>query len=510
VKAHRSRCAVAGLLLALLAGACGSNIPPTDTATADGGVGGATVANGGTGGGATAASESGSGAVPGSGSGPAVATGIRAATNSGDGVAAGGPGAAVPAAGRTPGAPTATPAAAAAGTSASAKREIQIGLPDPQGGPNTVGVKGVGTGAIAFTGRAEYEVLVDDLNARGGINGAKVVPVWYPIDPTAPASTQEQATCTLLTQDHHVFAAVVPQTHSPQILACFEKAGVVTIQHPGYTTGDDVVFAQNRHYLTGGNVNLTRVATVEIDALVAQGFLDKSSKIGLVRWDTPAHTRAANNALKPALARHGLKLTEEVATSPTYSVADAGVAARENQNAVLRMRTAGVDRVLFLGIGGSPGFFFVTAAQSQGYYPRYGLSSNDMPDSLRQQADPRAFEGAVGVGWWPLADVSAGEQPPLSADGARCKALLESKGQRAALDGCDTINVFAKAATAAGGSLNRDTFMTALEGLGEWEPATMLRVHYGKDRHDGVSMARYLKFVDACTCMRYTSPAFPI
>ena len=44
------------------------------------------------------------------------------------------------------------------------------------------------------------------MNAKGGINGRKIVPVFEPIDPigTTPAATA----CTALTEDDKVFAAI--------------------------------------------------------------------------------------------------------------------------------------------------------------------------------------------------------------------------------------------------------------------------------------------------------------
>ena len=51
-----------------------------------------------------------------------------------------------------------------------------------------------------------YTALIDQINAKGGINGRKIVPVFEPIDPigTAPAATA----CTALTEDDKVFAAI--------------------------------------------------------------------------------------------------------------------------------------------------------------------------------------------------------------------------------------------------------------------------------------------------------------
>lgn len=51
-----------------------------------------------------------------------------------------------------------------------------------------------------------YTALINQINAKGGINGRKIVPVFEPVDPigTTPAATA----CTALTEDDKVFAVI--------------------------------------------------------------------------------------------------------------------------------------------------------------------------------------------------------------------------------------------------------------------------------------------------------------
>ena len=51
-----------------------------------------------------------------------------------------------------------------------------------------------------------YTALIDQINAKGGINGRKIVPVFEPINPIGTASAAN--TCTALTQDDKVFAVI--------------------------------------------------------------------------------------------------------------------------------------------------------------------------------------------------------------------------------------------------------------------------------------------------------------
>src|SRR6516165_2818396 len=51
-----------------------------------------------------------------------------------------------------------------------------------------------------------FQIFVDDINAKGGINGRKIVPVYKTYCPIN--NTTELTACTSLTEDDHVFAAI--------------------------------------------------------------------------------------------------------------------------------------------------------------------------------------------------------------------------------------------------------------------------------------------------------------
>jgi hypothetical protein len=187
---------------------------------------------------------------------------------------------------------------------------------------------------------------------------------------------------------------------------------------------------------------------------------------------------------------------------------DAGATASENQSAVLKFNTSGVNRVLFLGIGGSPGFFFLKAAEAQAYYPRYGLTSNDLPESLRVQATTQSFQGAMGVGWWPEGDVTGGK--PTTAAAKQCEKLTGGTGDGPAYKACDALDIFVRAATAGGAALSAASVMRGLETLPVITPASMLRLQYGPGRHDGVAGARHFAYVNSCSCLRYSSSQYAL
>src|SRR5439155_9950343 len=90
--------------------------------------------------------------------------------------------------------------------------------------------------------------------------------------------------------------------------------------------------------------------------------------------------------------------------------ADAPATLAQMALAVLRFRLAGVDRVLALDDGVATALF-MRAAEALRYRPRYGLNSTMAPAALEAEVPRAQLEGAFGIGFAPLLDVSAGHEP---------------------------------------------------------------------------------------------------
>src|SRR5437763_937118 len=57
--------------------------------------------------------------------------------------------------------------------------------------------------------KANDQIVIDDINAHGGVAGRKIVPIFHGLDATSTNTldSQYQAACDDLTQYHKVFAA---------------------------------------------------------------------------------------------------------------------------------------------------------------------------------------------------------------------------------------------------------------------------------------------------------------
>jgi ABC-type branched-subunit amino acid transport system substrate-binding protein len=373
------------------------------------------------------------------------------------------------------------------------------------------GLDGVG-GATDPAGdsKTQWRALLDHANKQGGMLGHTLVPVFYEYDSlNQDRATADQALCAALTEDDHVFAMVIPRNHTDTLNKCLAKAGVVILRQSVSLTDDAVTFDKYPLYATTGALNLTRLSTAYVDGGVRAGYFAKGVKIGLVAWDKSDYDRATASALKPALARHGLKLTAEAAVAPTYDTADAGAAARDAQAAVLRFSTLGVDHVLFLGIAGNPSLFFIEAAQNEGYYPQYLLSSADFPNLLLPNISAESAANVWGVGWNPYLDLLE-TNLPLNEAGQRCKKVLAAYGQPPKLDACDSVSVLVAGIAAGGAPVSGPSFMSGLQRLGAVRPAQAFALRYGPKRNDGVAEVRPFRYLTSCSCIRYSKAGFAI
>jgi hypothetical protein len=226
--------------------------------------------------------------------------------------------------------------------------------------------------------------------------------------------------------------------------------------------------------------------------------------------DVPDDIAAVNQGLRPALARLGLKLDATFA-SPTDASAQPAY-----KNAVLRFRADGITHVLFTSAS-SP-FQFMADAESQQYYPRYGLGSKNSPSTLQGISSASAQHGAMGIGWQPMNDVDAAHDPgTISARQALCLKLQKDAGQNTSARAtavfglwyCDNLFLLRDALLHAP-SFSPAGFRQGAESLTSFEVASTFRSILGPNRlHDGASAYRVFAFKDACSCYQYVSPVRP-
>jgi hypothetical protein len=371
------------------------------------------------------------------------------------------------------------------------------------------GGKGTSTDQVPST-----KAVVDYINTHGGIAGRQIVPVFYSIDVTSGTFAEEaQAACTSLAEDNKVFVALSITDGIPEP-ACYASHGVPYFDQRRFLQSEsDLAHYPDTFYLVGRLLTGERWARAWIDSLASQHFFD-GAKLGIMRYDGADWNRFMDQVVRPSLASHGVQIAdEESAPAPDSAAGVSGLAAPIG-NAILRFRTTGVNRVIFIEAGGALPFLFMPAAESQGFTPRYGLNSENALYFLQGNDPASQLHGSIGMGWYPSDDTNGAARTGTPPEGV-CLQLMHQVGYTDSdlpetMGYCDTLFMLKRALDAAP-SPTVVGLRTAIEQLGGgYVPASTFSARFGPDRHQQAASAQTLAFDDSCGCFRYTGGTVPI
>jgi hypothetical protein len=269
-------------------------------------------------------------------------------------------------------------------------------------------------------------------------------------------------------------------------------------------------------------MNLTRMGQLFPGALAEQSYLTKH--IGVIAYDLPAHRNIVDKILVPGIEAQGGKVTDRVFTKVDY-----GDLGSQTANAVLAFRQHGVDRVVFFAPGGGAPLLFAKQADSQGYYPRLGVSTLDCPGPCMTPGGGgldipvKSVQGAVGFGYTPAYDT--GGYDPYAKPSSLMTACWHTANGRlgthmpkdggAAIDFslrvCDMVRFVVQAlAPATGAPLERQGVGALVERVGSgFQSIWVNGTQFGARHHDGANRYALLGFVSDCGdgkgCWRYRS-----
>jgi hypothetical protein len=386
---------------------------------------------------------------------------------------------------------------------------VELGTYYLNGGNAALAAAGFG-GLVIPDNKPVFDAFVKHLNAHGGLAGRRVVPVYYEYNTGQDPRTQDAAACATFTEDHHVFLVLGGiNSGAGELLPCLANRDVPLIT--AATGGDARFFTKyHRYSYELGQLNFTAGLALLVDNLKQRGFLAGVEKVGLVQYPGAVYDHAVDDGLVPALRRVGLRLDQRVHTG---SNTDNASIASDSAGAVLKFNTESVDLVLFMSPGGAAETYFMTAAQQQGYHPKYGIWSADSPYVLATTAPREQLAGSIGVGWLPGLDVATAQDPTANTPAAKkCLTLAKSMGlDQSGLGNpliratCDTFDSLLAAVDGnPGATRSTEVLERGFDRIGSSiPPASTFGIRWAPGHHDAANGYRNLAYDVGCGCFLY-------
>jgi hypothetical protein len=406
-----------------------------------------------------------------------------------------------------------TPGLPVAGVGFTAKT-LSIGVTTNKDAQAALNAVGISSGPLGDQ-EAMVKAVLSDINAQGGVLGRHIAPVFHDVKTTETSSNPEgaaQAACSAFTEDTQVAAALELVLDSRLFAECMVK-------HRAFVVSNGLTFT-DKTYVRGLTPNFFRLTSPLAERLVptllgrmtALGYFSPWDNVngrpgkapvnvGLFYLDEPAPTRVFNN-MAARLQRAGYKVTRYA-----YSRQDSSY-----QNAVLKFQSSGVTHVI--GDNGSY-ILLMRETQTQGYYPRYGLTSYNGGAILLQGNVPSsALAGALGVGWVPTVDVDAAHDP--GSTGPAYSACIQTMHKHGvdistrsalawALGICDGLKVLTQSMQAGSGF--DGSHITAGRARFSFQSTVSFSNENNEGRIDMPSAVRDYGYQSGCSCFVYLSNA---
>jgi hypothetical protein len=365
----------------------------------------------------------------------------------------------------------------------------------------------------------QAKAVVAEMNRRGGMFGRQIQIVFKDESTVSTAQnpdTTGAATCTYFTQDHPVVALLNPVTlmDVPSFRACLAKAHLPLLSASVAAVDDQVGRALAPYFYQSTAPSWNALAPTLMKELKAEGYFNG--------WD--AHLSKVT-AAKPKV---GVLVASDdvgirVGKLLTRTLADAGYPgalvyqyAQGNTDlsaAVLQFSGNGVTHVL---AADSTLIAFQLSASSQGYRPRYAITTYNAPQGYLQNVAPKDQQvGDVGVGWAPAFDVDDQRDPGSTGPGDdECRAMLKKGGQtfagkRLALSlafaFCDGIRLIDQGAVAGGGLSGEQIYQGIQKIAPTFSTAFSFANGLGPNRLFVPGAVRPLAWSTGCSCFSYTS-----
>lgn len=375
------------------------------------------------------------------------------------------------------------------------------------------------TGTPPATAENEIRALARQINQRGGFGGRPITLVFQRQDRTdeseGTATRIQNAICAAFSEDERVdFVIALADASTTYANDCYVRHQTPVLTES--SGSEDSWFKRAPWLMPTLDINISRTARLLPVGLAEQGFL--TQRMGVIAFDRSPEKEITTRYLVPGIERAGGKVLSIVYSAVSYQDL-----ASQSSGAVLRFKSLGVDRVVFMAPGGGAWLVFAQAAQSQDYHPRYGLSGLDSPNFTADLVPRDQLQGARGVGTVPAVDVAADQRPPLKPGVRECWKYLNSttgsayvgddtSGLLAALR-CEKMYVAeAGFAHTYGTEYQRSQVQGSFLRIGTaYESLIFPQLTFRPGHADGANVFAHVMWDEAgCGCFRYASAFRPI
>jgi ABC-type branched-subunit amino acid transport system substrate-binding protein len=376
-----------------------------------------------------------------------------------------------------------------------------------------------GDGGAGLDQKRVMRRTVDWMNAHGGLGGHKINLVLYGAQIAGSKSYDQslQEMCSMMTEDHHVVAAVIANITVPNNMAhCMEKAKGLYVTDGGYlkTSAD---WAGLTYTVSPSELDANLLGRQLAQLMLDKGAAKRGDTVGLVVYDAPGFHAAEQQFLRVA-KDNGISVVSYAVHYAT-STPDLANSITAVQSAQLAMQARGAKVVASLSSGGMMAMYLSNANQ-QKYFPRYLLSSNDSPVGGPAAAKPGQLKGALVLGTQPLSDVDLFANPRLFSDRAfaTCRSIHQGDAsikkttdfaivQRV----CQSLLLVQTAARGYGGTdITGTTLRNGLRQLRSTATGSTYLASFGPRKQWAPSHYRALRFDEAKNAFVYDGAPQPL
>ena len=352
-----------------------------------------------------------------------------------------------------------------------------------------------------------YKVFVDDLNAKGGILGRKVEPVYRDFCPVGNA--QALSTCTSFTEDDKVFAVVgvfIDQSGDAQLCIAKNHETVEIIHNVSQSWIDQAP----KGLLLTPNITTDRRLSVILDLLARDKTLKGKKVAALTQQDSKGRV---DDLVTPALKK--MKVKQGTTAVLTITGTDTSAAQSQLESFIEKWKSEGVDTFVLVGqvvVAKT----YVTMLKDA--FPDAILISDQTPtaqsggqDAVTAGLDPNPYEGLISVesqGAQERFETPIMQQCVKTYEKATGTKVVPPKNVKPGSDGkreeiyasvedaCGDILFFKTIAEKAGKQLNNTTWTKAVNTMGTIDNTLVLgkwaSLHTGKyDANDTFGLVAF-------------------